>query len=220
MNDNDLKKLRFKLPSSPGILGKDEYLNSAVLIPLVMIDGEYNFLFEKRAAHIRQGGEVCFPGGEYDPKIDSSFRETAIRETVEELGIKKENISVIGILDTLIGPMGVTVDSFIGVISDQNVPELSYDENEVEKIFLLPVSFFEKNEPKKYHVRLQINPNEIDSKGELINTLPVKELNLPEQYAKPWQERKHNILVYETKQGVIWGLTAALINEVVQKLKS
>ncbi len=219
MNISDLERLKDKLPVHPGILRKNDYLNSAVLIPLVMIGGEYNFLFEKRAAHIRQGGEVCFPGGEIDPEVDSSFRDAAIRETVEELGIHKEKISAFGILDTLIGPMGVTVDSVIGILDIQDISSLNFDKNEVEKIFLIPVSFFAENEPEKYHVRLEINPTEVDKNGDKINTLPVKELQLPDRYSKTWRGRKHEILVYKTSEGIIWGLTAALIYEVVQKLK-
>ncbi len=219
MDYTDLEKLKDRLPVHPGILRKNDYLNSAVLIPLVMIDDEFNFLFEKRAAQIRQGGEVCFPGGEIDPKVDSSFRDTALRETVEELKIQKEKISIIGILDTLIGPMGVTVDSVIGTLDIKDISSLNFDRNEVEKIFLIPVSFFTKNEPEKYHVRLEINPTEVDKNGDKINTLPVKELQLPDRYSKTWRGRKHEILVYKTSEGIIWGLTAALIYEVIQKMR-
>jgi 8-oxo-dGTP pyrophosphatase MutT (NUDIX family) len=79
MNKEDLKKLVNNLPSSPGILRKDEFFNSAVIIPLIYLNDEYHFLFEKRAANIRQGGEICFPGGEYDPRLDKNFSDTAIR---------------------------------------------------------------------------------------------------------------------------------------------
>ncbi|MFP4017551.1 MAG: hypothetical protein ACLFUI_11025, partial [Halanaerobiales bacterium] len=42
-----LKNLKKNLPEIPGILGKEEhYFNSAVLISLVEIEGEYHFLFE------------------------------------------------------------------------------------------------------------------------------------------------------------------------------
>ncbi len=219
MNVSDLERLKEKLPKHPGILRKNDYMNSAVLIPLVMINGEYNFLFEKRAAHIRQGGEVCFPGGEIDPAIDSSCNDTAIRETVEELGISKDKILIIGSLDTLIGPMGVTVDSVIGILDIKNISSLNFDKNEVEKIFLVPVSFFAESEPEKYYVRLEINPTEINKNGDRIDTLPVKELQLPDRYSKTWGGRKHQVLVYKTTEGIIWGLTAALIYEVIQKLR-
>jgi peroxisomal coenzyme A diphosphatase NUDT7 len=220
MNNSDLENLKSKLPEVPGILGKEEYFNAAVLIPLVMIKGEYNFLFEKRAAHIRQGGEICFPGGEFDPETDTTFRDTAIRETIEELGIRKEDISIHGILDTLIGPMGVTVDSFIGTLNLTDLSALKYDKEEVEKIFVIPVSFFMDNDPELYHTRMEINPTDIDKNGEKITTLPVKELQLPERYSRTWRGRKHNIYVYKTDEGVIWGITGALINDVIHKLKN
>ncbi len=218
MRKDELELLKRNLPSVPGILRKDEYLNSAVLIPLILKDGEYYFLFEKRAAQIRQGGEICFPGGEFDPEIDKSYEDTAVRETVEEIGIKREQISVIGMLDTLIGPMGVIVDSVIGTVLINDINSLAFDKNEVEKIFTLPVSFFLKNQPEKYFVRLEIHPTEIDKNGEKIETLPVKELMLPDRYSKPWRGRKHSVLVYKTGEGVIWGITAALIYEVTKKL--
>ena len=219
MNSDDLLKLKEKLPAHPGILRKEEYFNSAVLIPLVSINSEYNFLFEKRAANIRQGGEVCFPGGEFDPDNDSDFMDTAIRETSEEIGVESSRIKIYGILDTLIGPMGVTVDPFIGTLEINSVDDIKYDKEEVEKVFMIPVSFFEANKPEEYYVRLEVHPTEIDRNGIKIETLPVKELKLPDRYSRPWGGRKNRVLVYRTDEGVIWGITAALINEVVRFLK-
>lgn len=218
MNHKDLSKLEEKLPKVPGILRKDEYLNSAVLIPLVLFDGEYNFLFEKRAASIRQGGEVCFPGGEFDPEKDSNYKDTAVRETAEEIGIDSGKIKINGILDTLIGPMGVTVDSFVGTLDIKSPDEISFDKEEVERVFYIPVSFFENNKPEEYYVRMEVHPTEIDKNGIKVETLPVKELKLPERYSKPWGGRKNRILVYRTDEGVIWGITAVLVNEVVRLL--
>ena len=63
MKKDNLKKLISKLPKHPNVLGRDRFFNSAVLIPLVKINGEYHLLFQKRAATIRQGGDICFPGG-------------------------------------------------------------------------------------------------------------------------------------------------------------
>ncbi len=220
MDKKDLANLKEKLPASPGIMRKEEYFNSAVLIPLVWHNGVYNFLFEKRAAHIRQGGEICFPGGEFDPAADSSFKDTALRETIEELGVSAEDISVIGALDTFIGPMGVSVDPFLGEINIDRLDDVKFDKEEVQKIFLRPVSFFTDNKPDVYHVRLEIHPTDFDMNGKVIDTLPVKELNLPDKYSRPWKGRRHRILVYKADGEVIWGITAELINEVVKKLNS
>lgn len=218
MNFLDIAKLKSNLPKTPGILNKNKYFNSAVLIPLIFFDGEYSLLFEKRAADIRQGGEICFPGGEFDPLHDSSFLDTAIRETVEETGIDKAAIDLIGQLDTFIGPMGVTVDSFIAIINITNINDLPFDKNEVEKLFTIPISFFINNQPEKYYVKLKFHPEEIDKNGNTVITFPAENLKLPSRYSKPWQGKKHEIFVYKTNNGIIWGITAELIREVIDKI--
>jgi coenzyme A diphosphatase NUDT7 len=219
MKKEDLDNLVKDLPSTPGILRKDEFFNSAVIVPLILKDGEYHFLFEKRAANIRQGGEICFPGGEYDPDLDKNFTETAVRETVEELGIDISKINVLGILDTLIGPMGVTVDSCIATLDIKDIAVLDIDKTEVDKVFLIPVSWFQNNPPNEYFVQLVVHPHYTDENGNVVQLLPSKELELPERYNQPWRAAKRKIFVYKLNEGVLWGLTAALVREVVNRLK-
>ncbi len=219
MKKINLQKLGSVLPTVPGIFRKEEYFNSAVLVPLIEINNEYNFLFEKRSAGIRQGGEICFPGGEYDAGKDKTFQETAIRETVEELGITADKIKIIGNLDTFVGPMGITVDSFIALLDVTDLSTLNFDKNEVEKIFLIPVSFFIENQPETYKMRLELHSYYLNEKGEKIDLLPVKQLGLPERYAEPRQGKKHNVYVYKTKDEIVWGITAALIYEFITKIK-
>lgn len=218
MNSLDIDKLKSNLRKTPGILKKEKYFNSAVLIPLIFLNGEYSLLFEKRAAGIRQGGEICFPGGEFDPLFDHNFLDTAIRETVEETGIDKASIDLIGQLDTFIGPMGVTVDSFIAIINIPNINNLSFDKNEVEKLFTVPISFFVNTQPDKYFVKLKFHPEEIDKNGNTVITFPAEELKLPSRYSKPWHGRKHEIFVYKTNGEIIWGITAELIREIIDKI--
>lgn len=218
MNANQLSQLIERLPGVPGIIGKDEYFNSAVLIPLILINDEYHFLFEKRAASIRQGGEICFPGGEYDKK-DKNFLETAIRETEEELGIKRDRIKILGNMHTFLGPMGVTVDSFVAAIDIEDIAELNFDKNEVEKVFTLPVSFFVENPPDEYKIRLEMHSHYVNDKGEKVELFPVEQIGLPAKYSKPRSGKSHRVYVYKTKPDIIWGITAALIREVVSKIR-
>lgn len=218
MDKNDLKKLKESLHGHPGILGKEEYLNTAVLIPLIDIDNEYHFLFEKRSANIRQGGEICFPGGEHDEIGDMNFEETALRETFEELGIGKNDIEVIGELGTLIGGSGAIINTFIGELKLKNIDKFNIDKIEVEKIFTVPVSYFANNPPEVYHVRLEAHPYYFDEKEEKIILLPVDELKLPARYANPWGFRKRKVLVYKTGEEVIWGMTANLIYEFMSRI--
>lgn len=220
MNSQIIPKLKEVLQGreGKGVLGKGNYFNSAVLIPLVVIDDEYHLLFQKRAENIRQGGEVCFPGGEFDAAKDSGFIDTAIRETVEEIGIAKNKIEVIGEMDTLVAPMGVTVDPFVGILHLSDLNELKIDGTEVDRVFVLPLSYFQENQPSKYFVNLEVHSSGRDEKGEEIELLPVEKLKLPGRYSNPWRGRKHRVLVYETPEETIWGITAELVYEFCKLL--
>lgn len=213
---NDFRSL---LPEIPGIQGKQEYFNSVVLVLLMPVAGEYHFVFQKRCSTIRQGGEICFPGGKHDKEDDDSLERTAIRETVEEMGIPIDKINILGRLDTIVAPMGATIDTFIGVTT-LSIEEMSFNPQEVESIFSIPVSHFQKNEPEKYQVMIQIHPSYFDKKSnQEIILFPAKELNLPERYYTPWGGYKYGVFVYKTDRGVIWGITSRIIYEMIEKLE-
>lgn len=207
------------LSDNCSIIGKDKYLNSAVLIPIIVIDGIEFILFQKRSQTVRQPGEVSFPGGHFDPTVDSDFLSTATRETCEELGIAKDNIKVLGKLGTLVAPMGVIVEAYLGILNISSIDELEIDKKEVEKIFLIPLQYFVDNDPDEYFTHIEIHPYTTNEKGQRVDHFPVKELGLPEQYSIPWKRGKHKVFVYKTSEEIIWGITAELIYELSQKLK-
>lgn len=213
----DFEIFRNNLPEYPGIQGREKYFNSAVLVPFVFINNEYHLLFQKRASSISQGSEICFPGGKYDPNIDQSFRSTAIRETSEELGIKSKDIKVVGQLDTIVAPMGAAVESFIGLLDEEVLGGIRIDNGEVEEFFTMPISHFKKVGVEKYSVRLVIQPSFIDESGKEVTLLPSKGLGLPDKYQKPWGGKKYRVLVYKTDRGVIWGITAEIIYELINR---
>ena len=219
MNKNIPEILKKNLPEHPGIHGRNNYLNAAVLVPLVDIDGEYHFLFEKRAEGIRQEKEVCFPGGKYSPKNDKTRLDTAIRETVEELGIPADRIFPLGQMDSLIAPvLGGIIDPFVAEVKIKGTEELVLQKDEVEKAFLVPVSWFQNNPPEIYHVRIEAHPRIKKEDGDIETLLPSMELGLPDSYSKPWVGRKHRVLVYRVAGELVWGLTAEMVNEVVNML--
>ncbi|EKM81811.1 hypothetical protein AGABI1DRAFT_70284 [Agaricus bisporus var. burnettii JB137-S8] len=70
--------------------------NAGVLIPLCNVEGKPGILFQVRARTLRcHSGQVSFPGGRID-ETDISFLDGALRETEEELGIRPEEIDVLG----------------------------------------------------------------------------------------------------------------------------
>ncbi len=218
MRPEDLPRLQHRLPRHPNILGKTRFFNAAVLIPLVEREGEFHFLFQKRAAHIRQGGEISFPGGQFEPGNDATCKQAAIRETVEELGIPRERIHVKGQLDTFVSPRGITVDSFLATLDISTLQDLSPDTEEVERLFLLPVSWFEAHPPLVYDLASEIKPLTLGPDGESVELFPVDELGLPARYKKPWHGMTHRVYVYHTPEETVWGITAELIREVVRAL--
>ncbi len=202
MNKKELKKLMSNLPLTPGIMGRSLYFNSAVLIPLVKIKREYFILFQKRAKYIRQGGDICFPGGAYE-ELDKNFEQTALRETKEELGIKKKHIKIIGKLDTYVAPIGAIIEPIIGILKKSTLKKIIIDKNEVEKTILIPLKFFENYKAKIYTLKHEIHPFSIDENGNKEIHLPVDELKLPQTYQKSWGNKSHKVWVYKYKNNVL-----------------
>ena len=89
---------------------------SAVLLLLYPKDGEYCLLFNKRSEEVEfNKGDMCFPGGGKDPE-DQDLAATALRETHEEMGIRPEDITVLGELDETATMAGFVIHPFVGTI--------------------------------------------------------------------------------------------------------
>lgn len=218
MRSSRIIELQQKLATPPGILGRNEYLLSAILVPLVEIEGEEHLLFEIRADNIRQGGEVCFPGGHYDSRKDASYLETALRETYEELGIQNNSVKLVGQLDTLVSPRGIIVECFLGAIDIHNLDELQLDAEEVADVFSVPLRWFVDNPPEVYHTRVETQSSYIDDQGNKKILLPVEDLGLPARYKKNRSEWIRRVVLYRSGSYIIWGLTAAIVENLIDQL--
>jgi 8-oxo-dGTP pyrophosphatase MutT (NUDIX family) len=184
------------------------------------VGNDYHFLFEQRSAGISQGSEICFPGGLYDDTKDQSLRETAIRETTEELGIEKQNITILGSLGTIIALRGIAVDCFLGILSISSIADLVIDTSEVERVFTLPVSWFEQHKPQQYQLYVEMQPSVVDREGNTTVLFPARQLGLPQQYWQSWQVNKRRVLVYPTDEGTVWGMTAWIVFELISRFYS
>ena len=215
MNKINLKEIKSRIPKTPGILWEKHYLKTSVLIPLVEVNNELHLLFEIRSKDIRQGSEVCFPGGKHEPEKDKNYKATAIRETQEELGIDSESIEIFGQFNTLFTHMGLLIYTYIGVLNIKTVNDIKIDQKEVSRIFTVPVQYFIDNPPTEYKLRLEAKPEIIDQDGNHVTLLPVKELGLPDRYIDPWGSNNHKVIVYKTPKAMIWGLTAKIVSEFI-----
>ena len=75
----------------------DRLRPAAVLVPLLVRDGEDCLLFTRRTEHLpHHAGEISFPGGARHAE-DGDLVATALRETEEELGIPAARIEVMAL---------------------------------------------------------------------------------------------------------------------------
>jgi 8-oxo-dGTP pyrophosphatase MutT (NUDIX family) len=111
---------------------------AAVIIPVFERDGEPWMVFTRRTQHVKHHkGEISFPGGARDDS-DDDLAATAVRETVEELGIDPDQIDIVGELDDY--PTFVTnylVTPFVAMIPEQH--SFAHSEREVHEVIELPV---------------------------------------------------------------------------------
>jgi 8-oxo-dGTP pyrophosphatase MutT (NUDIX family) len=72
-----------------------------VLVPLVPVGDAIHLLFIRRAADLaHHRGQIAFPGGRQEPS-DASFVDTALREAHEEIGLRPNDVRVLGTLDDI-----------------------------------------------------------------------------------------------------------------------
>jgi 8-oxo-dGTP pyrophosphatase MutT (NUDIX family) len=84
------------------------FSHAAVLVPLFKKGEDCHLLFTKRSDQVKyHKGEISFPGGVVDEE-DSELISTALREAFEEIGLKENDVQIIGILDDI-----VTITEFI-----------------------------------------------------------------------------------------------------------
>lgn len=177
---------------------------AAILIPLVPGDNGLEVLFEVRARHLgKQPGEVCFPGGHIEE--GETPRDAAVRETCEELQVDAHNVRVIADLGKVDGPGGMPLWVFVGALEGYAG---SCDPKEVDRTFIVPLSWFENHEPDVHRVELVTTPGE-GFPWELV----------PQGRNYPWRRRWHEVPFYTGTNPLIWGFTARMTAWFVRLLK-
>lgn len=91
--------------------------DAAVLVPLHVDAGALYVVFTKRRDDMRRHpGEISFPGGRREPG-DADLLATALRETEEEIGLRADEVEVLGALQpTPTVATGYAVYPFVGLI--------------------------------------------------------------------------------------------------------
>lgn len=169
----------------------NEPRSSAVLILLYAIDFKPHFaLIQRQEYNGAHSGQIALPGGKREES--ESLKETALRETEEEIGVPSEKITVLGELtEVYIPPSNFIVTPFIGYIEERPdfIPELQ----EVAAILEVPLEQLMDDNLLK------------EKKIKVTNYSPT-----PYYLQVPYFE-----LNFET----VWGATALILNELKTILK-
>lgn len=112
---------------------------AAVLLPLYEKDGEYYIVFTRRPEHLmHHKGQICFPGGKCHEE-DRSALDTALREASEEIGLRPEDVEVLGELDRMCtASSNFLITPFVGIIPYPY--EFDPSPDEIDEILEIPLS--------------------------------------------------------------------------------
>jgi 8-oxo-dGTP pyrophosphatase MutT (NUDIX family) len=120
------------------VLGQTALPRAAVLIPLFQRAGDCRLLFTRRSDLVKHHrGEISFPGGTFDEE-DGDLERTALREAWEEIGLREDDIRILGTLDDIETRTGFVVTPFAGVIPSPYSFTLS--EREIAELIEVPLS--------------------------------------------------------------------------------
>jgi len=112
---------------------------AAVLVPVVKRDSELTVLFTRRTAHLHDhAGQISFPGGRSEPG-DAGAAQTAMRETLEEIGLAADRVELLGELSQYVTVTGYRVTPVVGLVTPPL--NLKPDEFEVAEVFEAPLAF-------------------------------------------------------------------------------
>jgi 8-oxo-dGTP pyrophosphatase MutT (NUDIX family) len=112
---------------------------AAVLIPLAWFGNEWHLIYTRRADKVEtHKGQVSFPGGACDPG-EKTPEQTALREVDEEIGIRPQDVRVLGKLAPMVTITSFRVTPVVGVVK---WPYAFRVENaEVARVFTMPLSW-------------------------------------------------------------------------------
>ena len=196
----DIKKILAEHEPEP--IGEQRYFS--VLLPLIRVDGALHVLYEVRGEHISQPGDTSFPGGAVEP--GESFEETAIRETMEELNIKRDNINILGEMDYIMNERAI-IHCYVGEIVGVEKDNIRFNK-EVQEIFTVPLQYFMDNRPTYYSSTVRLEHPD-DFPFELI----------PNGRDYKFRIGVHSVPFYHLETYRLWGFTANLTDRFVSILE-
>ncbi len=164
---------------------------SAVLLLLYPKNNRVFFALIERSDYKGvHGGQISFPGGRNEP--GESLKETAVREAEEEIGVKKEDIQVLGELtDVYISASNFVVTPFVGVLD--YTPHFEAEKREVKQVLEVALDDL-------------MDEQNVKTKKIEIKTYDKNKLYIDAPY-------------FSMNNKVVWGATAVILSEFKEVVK-
>jgi 8-oxo-dGTP pyrophosphatase MutT (NUDIX family) len=149
VSDLFFKSLKKVLSQNGGPGASPDGLRPAgVLVPLCERGGEVTVVLARRSERVpHHKGQICFPGGSRDPG-DADLFATALREAGEELGIRRENVELIGAMEPVPTVTGFFIQPYVVQIPGET--RFSLDDFEMEEVFEVPLAVFAEYDRYRY----------------------------------------------------------------------
>ena len=174
----------------PSEITLGEMRDSAVLALIAEWQSKHFMVLQVRTQTVaHHKGEISFPGGARD-STDKNLRDTALRETNEEMGIAPESIEILGALnDCQTYVSGYRIRPFVGLMVAEREADLSFQkaEREVRDVLVLPLETMMSPEVRIWHP--------VSRDGEMVPTRAYLVPNDGEEY-------------------LIWGATARILTNL------
>lgn len=163
-------------------------LKAAVLVPVYRNkEGNIVLVLVRRTGGDIHGGQIAFPGGKASPQ-DKSPLDTALRETEEEIGLKKANVEVLEQLPNVFTQTSqFDITPFLGKIVRPE--QWTVNSREVAEILEVPVRDLTKS----------------DAHGKEVKNFPL------------WLAPR-SVPFYRIGKYQLWGATYRILNPIVAKL--
>ena len=115
------------------------FRQAAVLLPLYQSGAGPHLVLTKRTELVpTHKGQISFPGGGFE-EADGDLLTTALREAREEIGLRPEDVEIVGTLDdTVTVTSRHVVRPFVGIVPHPYPYRL--DPFEIERLIHLPIS--------------------------------------------------------------------------------
>ena len=122
---------------SPTVVAEWEARPAAVLIPMFHDAGQWHLLLTERTQQVEDHkGQVAFPGGRVDAE-DADRVATALREAEEEVGLKRQDVRVLGRIDELLTVSQYRITPVVGVFPWPY--DFTLSKAELSEVFSVPL---------------------------------------------------------------------------------